>query len=493
LSDTVDISQRLAFLGLDEDDRARLRRAAPQVMAAMGPALDAFYDRLRATPEVRRFFADGAAMSGAQQSQNRHWQRILDGNFGPDYVAAVRRIGEVHSRIGLDPRWYIGGYGAVLDGLIRHMLAARGGLLGRFGSNGDLAADLSAVVRAALLDIDLSISIYLEHLEDARQRAEADQRAALDALAAAFARLADGDLDARVDGEVGDRTRFNATVARLRDIMQAVPGATAAMQDGAGAISAASDDLARNTEQQAASVEETAASLDNLTQTVKQTADRAIDARRLMAEARNDAETGGRVIADTKSAMTQISDSSAAVTKVIDVIEDIAFQTNLLALNAGIEAARAGDAGRGFAVVATEVRQLAQRSAESASDIKELIERSKGHVIDGETRVNATAEALGRIVTAVTKVAGLVEEISTAARDQAISIAEINTAVGQIDVTRNNADMIRRATNAADSLRAAALDLSTRIAHFDPDRRSLRRAFEDDEPRPLSPPLPATA
>jgi methyl-accepting chemotaxis protein len=483
MSDSVDLSQRLAFLGLDDGDRARLRRCAPQVMAAMGPALDAFYDKMRATPDVRRFFASSAAMSGAQQSQNSHWQRIVEGSFGPDYLAAVRRIGSVHARIGLDPRWYIGGYGAVLDGLIRQMVSARGGIFGRIGQDRDLAGDISAVVRAALLDIDLSISIYLDNLDTARRRAEADQRAVLDTLAAALTRVAEGDLDARIDGEVGDSTRFNATMAQLRDIIRAVEDGAGTIMSGAHNIATASEDLSRNSEQQAASVEQTAAALNLLTQTVKQTAGRAIDARRLMAEARADAETGGSVISDTKTAMAQIAGSSTAVAKVIDLIKDIAFQTNLLALNAGIEAARAGDAGRGFAVVATEVRQLAQRCADSARDIEELIDRSNSHVADGETRVHATAEALDRIVTAVTQVGTLVDEISTAARDQATSIDEINTAMGQIALTSSNSAMAQQAAAAANAQRNAAQQLTARIAHFSPERRALRRAFEEDEPR----------
>ena len=484
-SEQVDISQRLGFLGLDAADQERLKRCAPQVMEAMGPALEAFYARLRATPEVRRFFADDKAMSSAEARQNSHWRRIVGGSFGPDYVAAVRRIGDVHARIGLDPRWYIGGYGAVLDGLIRHMMGARKRdwpwRRARTEVSGE---DLSAVVRAALLDMDLSISIYMENLDAARERAERAQREAFEALADALSRVADGDLAVEVEADLGERTRLNATVASLRDIIGTVRQAAEAMAQGVTEISSASDDLARRTEQQAASLEETAASLNLLTQTVKETARQSEVASSRMAQARQDAEKADAVIRNSQEAMLQISTSSAEVGQVLGVIDDIAFQTNLLALNAGVEAARAGESGRGFAVVATEVRQLAQRSADSARHIKELIERSNVHVADGSQRVDESVEALQRITAAVNDVNGIVEQIATAAREQAMSIEEINAAVGHLDqVTQQNAAMVEESTAASNTLKAEAHRLSGQVAHFRVGATQ-RRPDRDAGPQP---------
>jgi methyl-accepting chemotaxis protein len=482
------IAQRLQFLGLDEADRARLRRCAPRIMAAMEPALAAFYARLRATPEVSRFFPDAATLDRARGRQNSHWARIAEGSFGPDYVAEVRKIGDIHARIGLEPRWYIGGYGAVLDTLIREMVAGRRRGLRRFLPSDDreLAAELSALVRAALLDIDLSVSIYFENLTQAREEVAAEQRAVIETLAAALSRLGDGDLAVSVDGALGEQTRFNRTVARLREIIEVVRGAARAVEQGTAQVSAAADDLARRTEQQAASLEETAASLRQITDTVADTAARSETASARMAEARREAEAADRVIQDTRGAMTQIGASTAEVGQVLGMINDIAFQTNLLALNAGVEAARAGEAGRGFAVVATEVRQLAQRSADSARHIRDLIERSNEHVEAGRRLVEACAGALERIVAAVNEVSGLVGEIAGSARGQALAIGEINAAVGHLDkVTQQNAGMVEQSAAIATALKAEANRLAMQVAHFSTDGpKRGDRAGADEAARP---------
>lgn len=475
----INLAQRLDFLGIDAADRQRLKDCAPQVMAAMGPALEAFYAKLRATPEVSRFFSDEKAISSAQSRQSSHWGRIVEGHFGSDYVSAVRRIGDIHARIGLDPRWYIGGYGIVLDKLIQHMARSQASWMpwhwGRKkAQRGVSSAELSAIVRAALLDMDLSISIYLENLDAARERAEQAQREAFEALSEALTKVADGDLTAEVDSELGERTRMNATVARLREIIGTVRTAAQNMTQGVSDISSAADDLSRRTEQQAASLEQTAASLNLLTKTVKETADQTEVANTRMAQAQEDVAVSEAVVRKTQEAMRQISSSSAEVGQVLGVIDDIAFQTNLLALNAGVEAARAGEAGRGFAVVATEVRQLAQRSADSARQIKELISRSNEHVADGSRRAEESVGALQRITDAVSEVNTIVEKIAGSARDQARSIEEINTAVAHLDqVTQQNAAMVEQTAAASTSLRDEAHLLSEQVAHFKDGSRQI--------------------
>lgn len=468
----IDISQRLDFLGLDLADRKRLQKCAPHVMEEMGPALEAFYAKLRKTPEVRKFFKDEGAITSAQGRQNTHWQRIVDGNFGPEYVAAVRRIGEIHARIGLDPQWYIGGYGAVLDVLIQRMTRRKAprqpfSWFSRSRRDDDLGKDISAVIRAALLDMDLSISVYLDNLNSARERVERAQAEAFEVLAKALIRVAEGDLSASVPSKLGEDTSFNTTVAKLRDVIGFVRLAAQNISNGVSDISSASDDLARRTEQQAASLEQTAAALELLTKSVKETATRSSVARNRMVEARQDATAAESVIHSSKEAMQQISASTNEVGQVLGVIDDIAFQTNLLALNAGVEAARAGEAGKGFAVVATEVRQLAQRSADSAHQIKSLIERSNKHVVEGGLRVDETAKALERIIAAVNQVGHIVEEISASATGQALSIEEINTAVRHLDeVTQQNAAMVEEATAASGVLNVEARRLDDEMGFF---------------------------
>jgi methyl-accepting chemotaxis protein len=239
------------------------------------------------------------------------------------------------------------------------------------------------------------------------------------------------------------------------------------VRSGAGEITQASDDLSRRTEQQAASLEETAAALDQITATVRKTAENANAARDVVTTAKSDAERSGVVVRETVAAMTGIENSSKQIGNIIGVIDEIAFQTNLLALNAGVEAARAGDAGRGFAVVATEVRALAQRSADAAKEIKTLISASGTQVATGVKLVGETGIALGRIVEQVEQLNGLVRDIAGSAQEQATGLAEVNSAVNQMDqVTQQNAAMVEQSTAASHSLASEAEALGQLVGQF---------------------------
>lgn len=465
----IDITRRLDLLGLDAADRARLRALGPMIEAATGPALAAFYAQIRARPELAAMFRDAASMAGAERKQMAHWARIAEADFGPGYAAAVRRVGRIHADIGLEPQAYIGGYGVVLDALIRHVVATRPG--GPFGMGRaratELGANLSVLVRAALLDIDLSISLYLENIEAARQRAEAARAEAFGLLADALGRLAEGDLAVRIDSAVGDETRFNSTVVALAAVMATVGAAAGRIDGNAREIAAAAEDLSRRTEQQAANLEETAAALDQLTGNVRAAAQQAETARRRVAEVRQDAETSGRLMSETRAAIDRVEGSSKEVGQIISLIDEIAFQTNLLALNAGVESARAGEAGRGFAVVASEVRVLAQRSSDAARQIRALIDRSNENVSEGVSRVEGTAEALHRIVAGMAEVDAAVAEMVGTAQAQSTGIAEINAAVGELDkVTQQNAAMVEENTAAANSLRSDAEGLMAEVGRF---------------------------
>jgi methyl-accepting chemotaxis protein len=232
-------------------------------------------------------------------------------------------------------------------------------------------------------------------------------------------------------------------------------------------MSQASDDLSRRTEQQAATLEQTAAALDEVTATVKKTASGAAEANTLVNETRANAEHSGDVVRAAVGAMGQIEGSSKQISQIIGVIDEIAFQTNLLALNAGVEAARAGDAGRGFAVVASEVRALAQRSADAAKEIKQLISASSSQVESGVKLVGETGEALKRIGERVGQVSLLVKEIAASAQEQATALSEVNTAVNQMDqVTQQNAAMVEQSTAACHNLARESEELTRLVAKF---------------------------
>ncbi|MHC3126375.1 hypothetical protein OB03_03300, partial [Brevundimonas sp. GN22] len=242
-------------------------------------------------------------------------------------------------------------------------------------------------------------------------------------------------------------------------------------------ISAASNDLSHRTEQQAATLEETAAALDQITVTVSRTADGAKEAASVVLGARSDAEHSGVVMNNAVQAMTAIESSSNQISAIIGVIDEIAFQTNLLALNAGVEAARAGDAGRGFAVVASEVRALAQRSAAAAKEIKTLISASGQQVSKGVDLVGQTGDALGRIVQRVAQIDALVNEIAASAQEQSTGLAQVNTAVNQMDqVTQQNAAMVEESTAACHALATEAEELAKSVSRFVVSQKLATRA-----------------
>ena len=291
-------------------------------------------------------------------------------------------------------------------------------------------------------------------------------------VGAALARLAQGDLSSRVETRLMPslaelRVNFNSAADALHEALAHVSNGASAIQATAGQITQASDDLSRRTEQQAASLEETAAALDEITATVNRTASGARQASETVQSAKGDAETSSVVVADAVAAMGAIQKSAQEINQIIGVIDEIAFQTNLLALNAGVEAARAGDAGRGFAVVASEVRALAQRSAEAAKEIKILISASTSQVNTGVQLVGQTGEALQRIVGRVVEIDSIVSEIAASAEEQATGLAQVNTAVNQMDqVTQQNAAMVEQSTAASHSLSHEAETLASSVSRF---------------------------
>ena len=321
--------------------------------------------------------------------------------------------------------------------------------------------------------------------------------AALNEIAVGLSRLADGDLQYSLDNPFPPkleklRKDFNNSVQALHSAMARVGESALAISTGASEVSVSSDNMSKRTEQQAANLEETAAALEQITVTVKKTAESTLHAREVVGTAKADAEKSGDVVQQAVAAMGEIESSSAQITQIISVIDEIAFQTNLLALNAGVEAARAGDAGRGFAVVASEVRALAQRSAEAAKEIKALIVKSTAHVASGVSLVGETGKSLTRIVKQVTDIAGVVAEIAASAREQATGLEEVNTAVSQMDqITQQNAAMVEESTAASHSLNLEAGKLSEQIGQFKLDRNSVTAlpvASGQRTPRPAARP-----
>ena len=317
----------------------------------------------------------------------------------------------------------------------------------------------------------------------AKQEAEAHQQKVVSALSAGLGKLAEKDLEYRLEEAFPEsyeelRHNFNSAVQALAGALGSVRVGAAALSNSIGEIRAASDDMAQRNEEQAATLEQTSSAMNEVTASVRETAEGAVNVRQAIAQAQQEATAGGAVVTRAVAAMAAIEKSSQQINQIIELIDGIAFQTNLLALNAGVEAARAGDAGRGFAVVANEVRALAQRSAAAAKDIKELIHTSGTQVSEGVALVGDTGEKLGQIVVRVQEMTLLINDIAAAAERQAGNLQQVNDAVAEMDrVTQQNAAMVEETTAATRSLADEAGQLAQMVCGFRTRDRASRPAF----------------
>ena len=340
-----------------------------------------------------------------------------------------------------------------------------------------------------------------------RMQDEAEKlRFATETLGGGLQRLADGDISFQLNEPFAAdyeplRQNFNASLQQLAKTIGAVLHSVVSIDNGTREISDGANDLSRRTEQQAAALEETAAALDEITVNVRNSSQRTEEARSVAVLANQNAGRSAEVVSQAVEAMRRIEDSSQQISNIIGVIDEIAFQTNLLALNAGVEAARAGEAGKGFAVVAQEVRELAQRSAQAAKEIKALITASGTQVSSGVSLVGETGVALKAIGDYVSQINGLMDAIAVSAREQSTGLAEVNTAVNQMDqTTQQNAAMVEQSTAAAASLASEAVRLRELVAQFklsgmgqgNPSARPAPRAATPDT-QPVRRAMPAAS
>jgi|CXWL01.1.fsa_nt_gi methyl-accepting chemotaxis protein len=284
--------------------------------------------------------------------------------------------------------------------------------------------------------------------------------------------LAQGDLTDHMtsacEGDLAQiKASLNTALTNLTATLTTVRSAAESVTTGAEEITNGNEDLSQRTSEQASSLEETSSAMEEMTSTVKQNADNAKQANQLAIAARDVAEKGGAVTTKAIDAMDEINKSSKKIADIITVIDEIAFQTNLLALNAAVEAARAGVHGRGFAVVAAEVRNLAQRSATAAKEIKGLINESIQRVTDGSELVNQSGKTLGEIVSSVKRVTDIIAEITAASQEQASGIDQVNKAIMQMDeTTQQNAALVEEATSASQSMKEQAQELMRQVEVF---------------------------
>ncbi|HEX4612262.1 MAG TPA: methyl-accepting chemotaxis protein, partial [Urbifossiella sp.] len=399
------------------------------------------YAATEVTGRHHSLFVDPAEAGGA--AYREFWARLGRGEY---QAGQFRRVAKGGREV-----WINGGYFPIADA----------------------AGKVQKVVKFAS-DITAAKQLERETKEAAeRQVREAEElRRKLDHVVAVVNALAAGDFTQQIpdlgdDGVGRMAAALNQAVGSVRAALEGVREVSEQLADASGQLAAASEEIATGAQQQASSLEETASTLEEITATVKQNSDAAQQARQLASGSRDVAEKGGQVVGNAVGAMTEINQSSKKIADIITAIDEIAFQTNLLALNAAVEAARAGEQGRGFAVVAAEVRNLAQRSATAAKEIKTLIQDSVKKVDAGTDLVNRSGTTLDEIVTSVKRVTDIVTEIAAASREQSTGIDQVNKAVAQMDaVTQRNAGQTEEMSATAQSLTDQAGQLKELVARF---------------------------
>ncbi|MBY6118739.1 methyl-accepting chemotaxis protein [Mameliella alba] len=459
---TKDLQQKLSHFQLDGENAGLLREVGELLKPELDAVLTAFYKRAQANPDTAAFFDGPERMEYARNAQKKHWTRLLSGEFDAEYMASVDRIGRTHARIDLPLDTYMSAYSLATTDLVAALFKR---IPRRKRSR--LAVMVGVLTRAFALDIERVVETTFRILAE-------EQTAAFGHIDTAIEKLAQGDLTHVIPGPDSSdypkrfddvRRKLNGATENLRETMTQVTGTMSNLVKIIEEVSAAADDLSERTANQAASLEETAAAVHELTENVASSAKNTQEANQVAATASQTALEGARTVEEASGAMTRIQTSSDQITRIIGLIDDIAFQTNLLALNAGVEAARAGSAGSGFAVVAEEVRVLAGNASDAARQITELVSNSSKEVTSGVDLIDNAGRNLKAIVESFEKVSGLSAAIAAASSEQSTALSEVNSAVSQMDsVTQQNAAMVEQTTAAASIMRQNATEVAAALA-----------------------------
>lgn len=480
------LRERLAFAGLDAESCELLRRFRPTLEGCLKEGLRDFLHRLQSSPDAMRHFESDLQLERLHDLQASHWSVLTDARFDALYAERVKVLSDAEGRMGLDPRWHIAGHAVMLEALI-------GGLLEQIGGRSLLPAArkrekevtdaIQAVIRLVLVDVEIAVSLRINEIRQKHQRSlatqrERDQAQANDLFGPVAAALANKDLTVAVSDE---RPEVYAELSSLLDQAQDAMCAALKSASGkllraetlAGSIADQTLEIATEVDAQAEALSAAFKEISHLTQKVRDSAAESAVAEKATCDARRAAEESGEVVGRAINAMSDIEQSAEKIGQIIGVIDEIAFQTNLLALNAGIEAARAGDSGRGFAVVAQEVRALAQRSADAAREIKQLVSGTKSQVEAGVKMVHQTQNAIGGLVQQVSSINETVSGLARATDEQVRSLEKMSLDVEVLDQRlARSAERARALGQEGDELKTVIVELGRTVREFRIERSS---------------------
>ena len=394
MNDEQSIRSRLNFIGIDSATRKALQELKPLITRVLPGILDQFYASIIKYPRIAKLFPNDGVIRHAKQAQITHWGAIASGKFDEAYVQSVTRIGLTHNRLGLEPRWYIAGYSMILTGLQRAIeMEMEQGWFNGASSREKKAALQAALTRAAMFDMDLAISVYLD-------AAKLEQQTAMRKMADDF------------ESAVGQIVNTVSSTSAQLEASAGTLTKTAEMTEQLSAgVTTASDQVSAN-------VQSVASATEQMTSSIAEVGHQVTRSTTIAEEAVRQAE-------QTDADISELSRTAERIGDVLKLITSIAEQTNLLALNATIEAARAGDAGRGFAVVAAEVKELASQTAKATDDIGQQI-------LGIQNATQASVAAIKRIGGTIRQISEIAGGIATAVDKQSAATREISRNVQQV-------------------------------------------------------------
>ncbi|MBC2670732.1 methyl-accepting chemotaxis protein [Novosphingobium piscinae] len=460
---TDELKERYGFYELARNQES-FARLGKHVRAAVDAGLTKFYAKLAQTPALGSFFSSDERVRHARGAQRDHWVQLFERGLDQSYYDRALKIGNTHARIGLEPKWYIGGYALILEHLIEHMMLS--GTARLSPARRRLAKDVASLVKVAMIDMDVALSTYFEMAE------RNTREIVLGKMGASLGSLARGDLSTRMTGLPASyrqvETDFNSAMERLAQTVGLVADSAGQISTSTDEIRAATENLAARTERQAHNVQDCARAMGQLAAGLLKTSQTMGELRVASRSAEEEATRGREAVQQAVSAMDDAQQSAEEVVQIAEIIDGIAFQTNLLALNAGVEAARVGEAGKGFAVVANEVRALAQRSSEAADNIKRLLSNSREQVDRGAGLVKGAGNMLHGIIGKVVEITTGVGDAAALTDQQSADAERVNEVIAEIDrSTQQNAAMVEQTAAATRSMAITAQRMGEAVAVFD--------------------------